>query len=154
MATKKQSSTQSNPYLFYSNFLNNHPHYPYITNGWRRYEYGDTPTYTLTSPLFQSINPILFSSILESYYTKEYIKREINRAENGEMWEKYNIGDAEDLLNYLIIKMQTNCKKLIFINKENGEKFEIPLTKENLNKKIEELLPNSFSINTLEVYAQ
>lgn len=146
--------------IYINKFLNNpqYQHYPHIIKPLCcSISFGQTLSYTLISPLFQSIpllNPQLLISLLENFYTTEEIRREEKRTIEEERAKEW-IFELSDLYAYLTFKIQSSCKKLIFTDKLTGEiLFEIPLTKQNLNKKIEELLPSSFSFNSLEVYSK
>lgn len=138
----KEVDTMNNSYL-------NNPiytHYPYSPKYTPHLlAFGETPGFTLISPLFQSItnHPELLDSILGNYLSKSELQQ---------IADLYFGGDLNDSINYIILEIQTNFDHLVFINKNTGEILaEIQLTPENLMKKIEELLPSGSPISILEV---
>lgn len=141
-------------------YLNNptFTHYPYTNKKTHNtYFFGETPTYTLISPLFQSIiqnyphpnnkihQSILDHSCLEWEAEREWKWAATEMEEEGEDWR---IGDSSNLFYF---HLQNQSKRIIIVDKTTGElHFEIPLTPENLGKKFEDIITTEDLAKKLE----
>ena len=137
-----------------THYLNNpitYPHYPYLQKMPHLYIFGETPEFTLISPLFRSLSPQTIQNLLNNYYTAEYIDREIERVEKGE-WMEDGVGDAADFLNLLLLNLQNSVKTIRIVDTQTGEiKCQIQITPENLGKNVEELLHGG-SFDIFDIY--
>ena len=122
---------------YQSHYLNNpttYPHYPHINKKPHLCCFGETPDFTLISPFFQSLSTQNLETILNNYYSEEYIEREIERTENGERMEE-GVGDVADLLNFLLINFQNSVDSIQIIDNLTGEIIcQIQINPETLKK--------------------
>lgn len=123
--------------------------YPYIRKPanleYGVFFYGETADNTLLSPLFQSIaeTPRLWNQIIR--LPEDLKSKWEQQAIDGEL-TCMGIGGIVDLYSYMAVDIQNNSTCLFLTDKETGEILEIiNLTPENLNKKLEELLPGGSS---------
>lgn len=84
------------------------------------------------SPLFQSFNINFNENLLNNTFGADFINQQL---EEGE--------DNEDTIAKLLLYIQNHLKTICIIKDDGEILVEIPLTGQNLNKKITELVPES-----------
>jgi len=126
-------------------------HYNYIMDSSRRFHYyGEEGNFTLLAPLFQSFNTDLLWTLITSWAdpnNQGILKEELEKAENGEMMDR-NIFETADYINYTILQIQYTTPTILVVDQETGAiNKKIDLTPNNLEKTIEEIFPEIYSIN-------